>query len=123
MIEPTTSPPPIEPEAKTWAMACHLSALTGFIGIPFGHLIGPLVFWLVRKDRYPFVDDQGKESLNFQLSMTIYACIAAVLVLVFVGIPLLAAIVVFDIVMVVIASVHSSRGEAYRYPLTIRLIP
>jgi len=75
--------------ANTWAMACHLSALAGFIGIPFGHIIGPIVFWMLKKEQFPVVDENGKEALNFQISVTIYGLVCALLVLVLIGIPLL----------------------------------
>jgi len=111
-----------EKQVRMWGMLCHLTALIGFIGIPFGHLLGPLVVWLVKKNDDPFIDEQGKESLNFQISMTIYGIIAAFLVLILIGIPLLIALAVADVILVVIASVKTSNGEPYRYPLTIRLI-
>jgi len=108
-------------QERNWGMGCHLAALSGFI-IPFGHIIGPLVIWLMKKDESEFVDDQGKESLNFQISVTIYLVIAAILILIVIGIFLMAAIGVFVLVMVVIASVKASSGEKFRYPLTLRLI-
>jgi uncharacterized protein len=108
--------------ARTWSMLCHLSALAGFIGIPFGHLAGPLLVWLLKRNDYPQVEEHGKEALNFQLSMTIYALFALLLILVLVGIPLLIVLVIVDIVLVVVASVKASNGEPFRYPLTIRLI-
>ena len=55
-------------------MLCHLSSLAGSV-IPFGNIVGPLVVWLIKKDEYAFVDDQGKESLNFQISITIYTVV------------------------------------------------
>ena len=57
-------------EQKTWGMIAHLSALVGLI-IPFGNILGPLVVWLVKKDTMPFVDDQGKEALNFNITLAI----------------------------------------------------
>ena len=111
-----------EQQARTYGMLCHLLALAGFIGIPFGNIIGPLVIWLVKKDQYPFVDDQGKESLNFQISLTIYAAVSAILMLVAIGFVLLAAVAVFGLVMIIIAAVQANQGVAYRYPLTIRFL-
>jgi uncharacterized Tic20 family protein len=104
-----------------WGMACHLAALSGFI-IPFGNVIGPLVIWLIKKDESEFVDDQGKESLNFQISICIYAVIAALLILVIIGIFLLVGLGVFVLVMVILGTVKASKGERFRYPLTLRLI-
>lgn len=109
-------------QARLWGMLCHLSALAGFVGIPFGNIIGPLIIWLIKRQEIPFVDEQGKEALNFQISLTIYSIISLLLIMVVVGIFLLIAIVIFGLVMVIIASVRANNGESYRYPLTIRII-
>ncbi|MBU2547004.1 MAG: DUF4870 domain-containing protein [Proteobacteria bacterium] len=108
--------------SQTYGMLCHLLALSGYVGIPFGNVIGPLVIWLLKKNEDPFVDDQGKESLNFQISMLIYAFVAAPLVLVVVGAFILIALGVFGFIMVVIASIRANDGIAYRYPVTIRFL-
>jgi len=102
-------------------LIAHLCALVGFI-VPFGHIIGPLVVWLIKKDESAFVDDQGKEAINFQISMTLYAVVAAILILVVIGIFLLIGIGILDIVLVIIAAVKANAGEKFRYPLTIRFI-
>ncbi|MHB0999449.1 MAG: DUF4870 domain-containing protein [Armatimonadota bacterium] len=109
-------------DERTWGMACHLSSFAGLVIPYFGNVIGPLVVWLIKKDEFPFVNDQGKESLNFQISITIYLAIATVLTFILIGIPLLIAIAIFDIVEVILASVKASDGIPYRYPMTIRFI-
>jgi uncharacterized protein len=108
-------------DEKVWATLCHLSALIGFV-LPFGNIIGPLMFWFIKKDDMPLVNTNGKEALNFQISMTIYALIAALLVLVLIGIPLLIIVALTDLVLIIMASVKTSEGAPYRYPLTMRLI-
>lgn len=108
-------------DATTWGMLAHLSALSGYV-IPFGHLIGPFVVWIIKKDTLPFVDEQGKESLNFQISVTIYALISAVLILALIGFVLLAIVGIGALILVIIATVKAANGEHYRYPLTIRFI-
>jgi uncharacterized Tic20 family protein len=108
-------------DERMWAMLCHLSAFAGYL-VPFGNILGPLVIWLIKKDQYAFVDDQGKEALNFQISIMIWAAVAAVLCFVIIGIPLLIAVVIFSIVMTIVAAIKANGGESYRYPLTIRLI-
>jgi uncharacterized Tic20 family protein len=84
------------------------------------------VIWLLKKEQYPLVDDQGKEALNFQLSLTLYVIVGLLLtltvILAFITIPLLIVLVVFDIVMTIIATIKANDGVAYRYPLTIRFI-
>ena len=102
-------------------MLCHLSALSGII-IPFGHIIGPLIIWLMKKDQYSEVDRQGKEALNFQISATIYLMIAGILVLLLIGFLLLAVIGVFALVCTIIASVKSANSERFNYPLSINII-
>ena len=109
-------------QACNWGMLCHLTALCLYIGIPFGNLIVPLVIWLTKKDRYPFVDEQGKECLNFQISMTIYAIIAGVLCYILIGYLLMGILVLVHIVLIITATVKASSGKSYRYPFTIRLI-
>jgi len=109
-------------EEKTWAMICHLAAFAGLF-VPFiGNIVGPLVVWLIKKDQYPLVDDQGKESLNFQISITIYLLISTILVFVLIGFVLLAAVSIFAVVMVILAAIQANDGKAYRYPLTIRFV-
>ena len=73
-------------EVRNWSMFCHLAALAGFIGIPAGNVVGPLVIWLMKKDADPKIDIEGKKSLNFQLTILIAYIIAAVLVVVVVGV-------------------------------------
>jgi len=103
-------------------MLCHLLAFCGLV-MPFGgNILGPLVLWLVKKEGMPFVDDQGKESLNFQISVVIYGVGAALLSFIGIGIVLGAALGVFWLVMVIIATVAANKGERYRYPLTIRFL-
>ena len=108
-------------DERMWGMFCHLSALAGYI-IPFGSIIGPLIIWSIKKDEIPFVNEQGKEALNFQISMLIYKLASIVLWLVFIGILMFAALVIFNIIMVVIASIKANNGESFQYPLTIKFI-
>jgi hypothetical protein len=119
--QPSASQLPPNKAQNTWAMLCHLTALAGFI-IPFGNIIGPLVVWMIKKDEFPLVADQGKESLNFQISMTIYYMIAAILIIVLIGIVLLIGLAIFSLIMIIIAMVKANEGVAYRYPMTIRFV-
>jgi uncharacterized protein len=109
-------------DERLWATLCHLSALIGFVLPIVGNIAGPLVFWILKKDEMPFVDINGKEAINFQISMSIYALCAVVLVLVLIGIPLLFMIALSEITFVIMASVKTSEGTPFRYPLTMRLI-
>lgn len=109
-------------QARTWAMAAHLSTLCIYIGVPFGNILGPMIVWLIKKEEFPFVDDQGKEAMNFQISMTIYGIVAFILCFVLIGFLLLFALVIIDLVLTIMAAVAANRGEYYRYPLTMRFI-
>ena len=126
MATPPIQEPPIQDgvpsEERTWGMLCHLTAFVTLIGIPFGNVIAPLVVWLIKRDTMPFVDDQGKESLNFNISVTLYALVSGIAVLVIIGFFLLLAVVLFWLVMTIVAAIKSSNGEYYRYPLCIRFI-
>lgn len=103
-------------------MLCHASALLGLFFHFFGHLLGPLLVWLIKRDLSAEIDANGKESLNFQISMLLYDVIAGILCIVLIGIPILIALWVLNTVLVIIASVKTSNGEFYRYPLTIRFL-
>lgn len=108
-------------DERMWGMLCHLSALSGFI-IPFGNIIGPLIVYSMKKDQYAFVADQGKESLNFQISISIYMLISLVTVILLVGIMFLIIIPLISLILTVVASVRANDGQYYRYPLSIRFI-
>lgn len=108
-------------EEKNMAVFTHLAALSGVV-IPFGHIIGPLVLWLAKRNDMPFVDDQGKEALNFQITMTIAMVVAALLIFLLIGIVLLPVVMIYWLVVVVIAAVRTAEGRHYQYPTTIRFI-
>lgn len=108
-------------EARTYAMLCHLSALSGLI-IPLGTIFGPLIFWMLKKDEYSFVDQEGKEALNFEISMFIYYVISGLLTIVIIGIFMLGLLAAFHLIVVIVAAVRANSGDGYRYPMTIRFI-
>jgi uncharacterized Tic20 family protein len=124
--QPTSSPPPptsiTSSEVRTWSVLCHASALLGLFFHFVGHLLGPLLVWLIKRGDAPEIDANGKESLNFQISMLIYDAVAAILCLVVIGIPILIALWVLNTVFVIIASIKTSEGKIYRYPFTIRFL-
>ncbi len=107
---------------QNMGMLCHLLALSGFLIPGVGNIVGPLVIWLMKKEAMPFVDSQGKESLNFQITITIAAIIGFILCFVFIGFLLLPVIAIFALVCVILASIETSNGKPYRYPFCIRLI-
>lgn len=108
-------------QERNWAMFCHLGGFCGYL-IPFGNIIVPLILWLVKKEEYPFVDHHGKEALNFNISMTIYAAVSALLAFILIGFVLLAVLLVLDIIFIIAATIEANKGGYYRYPLTIRFV-
>ncbi|GAB2516272.1 DUF4870 domain-containing protein [Lysobacter humi (ex Lee et al. 2017)] len=108
-------------EERQWGMFAHVAAVLGLI-LPFGNIIGPLILWLMKKDTMPFVDDQGKEALNFQITVTIAMLIAGASMIVLIGFLLLPAVAIAALVLTVMAAIKANEGVAYRYPFTLRLI-
>ena len=115
------SPADADANARQWAMLAHLSALAGLFvgGLIF---LGPLLVYLVKKDEHPFIADQSREALNFNLSVFIYIIASAILIILVVGILLLPAVAIAWLILTIIAAVRANNGEPYRYPLTIRLV-
>jgi uncharacterized Tic20 family protein len=105
-------------DACMWAMLCHLAGLAGLLPVlpAIGSIIGPLIVWMVKKDEFPLVNDQGKEALNFQITMFIYGVGAGLLIFTCIGIVLLPLVAIVDIVFIVIASIKANDGYPYRYP-------
>ena len=123
------APPLLSMSAKDermWAMFCHLSSLSMYIGIPFGNILGPVVIWMMHRDKSALIDDQGKEVVNFQLTMTIAFACAVVLAVSVIGlvvaIPVFAALPVIQILFTVLGAMKANEGVTFRYPLTIRFI-
>lgn len=134
----TVTPPPASPagpsaEERQWAMFAHLSALAGGIltsgwAGSIGCFIGPLIIWLVKKDTMPFVDDQAKEALNFNITVGIVFFALFLLALLTFGIGLVISVPLWIIigiawlVFTIIAAIKANEGVAYRYPFTLRLV-
>lgn len=123
----------IPAQERQMAMFAHLSALLGGIVTAgwagsVGCFVGPLVIWLVKKDTMPFVDDQGKEALNFNITVAIAFLALLLLSIMTLGIGLVIAIPAWIIigiawlVLTIIASIKANEGVAYRYPFALRLI-
>jgi uncharacterized Tic20 family protein len=110
-------------DERMWGMFSHLSALAGYNILPgIGFVVGPLIIWVLKKKDSPFIDEQGKEALNFQISIMIYMFASAILILLLVGFLLLISIGIFQLIMIIIAAIKANNGEHFKYPLTIRFI-
>jgi uncharacterized protein len=137
MSETATAPPPAtntpSDEERKWALLAHLSILVGGLvtfgwAASFGSFIGPLIIWLIQKDKMPFVADQAKEALNFGITLTL-ACFVLLLLTIFslgigalITIPAFVVIGIAALVLVIIAAIKANEGVAYRYPITLRLV-
>ena len=122
---PQPQPPaniPAIANVRTWSAFCHASALLGvFFHFP-GHLLGPLIVWLIKRDDAPEIDTHGKEAVNFQISMLIYNVVAAIFCLILVGFVFLFVLWILNAIFVIIAAIQASDGKFSRYPMTIRFI-
>ncbi len=124
--QPPTSPQeqraPSQSDEHAYGMVCHLAGL--------GTIVGAIVVWLMVRERSRFADEQGKESINFQILISVCAFAALILVTMAAGLSVLypvtyllwMALVAFDLVMVVLAAVEASNGRKFRYPMAIRLL-
>jgi uncharacterized Tic20 family protein len=110
-----TGPLMSDSDQRMWATLAHVS------GILFSFL-GPLVIYLVMKDKGHFIRNQSLEALNFQITVTIAMIVSAILIVLIIGIVLLLAVGVAALVLMIMAAVAANRGEEYRYPLTLRLV-
>lgn len=118
---PPPGAPVVDPNARTWGMISHLSALAGYV-IPFGNIIGPLVVWQMKKTEIPFAADQAKEALNFNITLTILIVICLALMCVVVGFFLLPVVGIGGLVLMILAAVAANKGEYYRYPYIFRFV-
>ncbi|MEO5596468.1 MAG: DUF4870 domain-containing protein [Lysobacteraceae bacterium] len=128
-----TSPPPMPEgvptaEEKQWAMFAHLSALVGGLLGGWGFFIGPLVIWMMKKDTMPFVSDQAKEALNFNITVTAIFVILWIFGFMTLGVGFLIAMPIMFIlglaalILVIMAGMKANEGVAYRYPFAVRMI-
>lgn len=114
-------------QERQWGMAAHLSALAGLL-MPLGSILGPLIVWLIKKNEMPFVNDQGKEALNFNILVGIVAVVLVVLTVGTFGIgvvltlPLGLVIGLLWLILTIVAAIKANEGVVYRYPVNLRLV-
>jgi len=111
-----------DPQEKQWGMLAHLSALATFVLPVAGNIIGPLIIYLIKKDEFEFVNDQGKEVLNFQITWSILFALSIVLIFVGIGLLMLIGFGIAWLVLVIVGSVAANNGQYYRYPLTFKFL-
>ena len=137
------------PDETSHAAIIHISALSSLLGIPFGSMVGPLITWMIWRNESSFVDENGKEALNFNLSIFLYQFLLLIIGLILFLSPVLSALAtenpdpvsvvlslpglwilvfgfgllsLFRIILILVATIKAGNGEMFRYPLTIRLI-
>jgi uncharacterized Tic20 family protein len=110
-------------------MLCHLSALSALVGVPFGHILGPLIVWQLKKNEFPSVDIHGKAALNFQISVTIavavtglVTCLGFFFCVGWLLLPIPILIALAGTVFAIIAGIKASNGEDYKYPWSLELV-
>jgi uncharacterized Tic20 family protein len=108
-------------DERQWAMLCHVSAMLMYV-TAIGGLVAPFVIWLLKREEMPFVADQGKETINFQITILLALAAAVVLMLVVVGFVLFWALLAFHFVVTIVAAVKVTEGVAYRYPFCWRVL-
>ena len=107
---------------RTYATWMHLAGLSSYIGIPLGHVLVPLVMWAMKHRESAYLDQQGREVLNFQLTISFYLIFSYILVYILIGFIFVALVVGFHIVATIMAAVKIYHGEGFRYPITFRVI-
>lgn len=111
---------PLTRDERFWATLIHLSAFISlFIGLNF---LAPLVLWLLKRDESAFLNKQGKEAINFNLTISIFSVFALIFALILIGWILLWLLSVLWLVLVLVAAVNVNQGKNYRYPVSIRFI-
>lgn len=122
MNQEVASESAIPREARKWGMIVHIIALVGLLGNGIGFLLGPLIVWMLKKEEHAFVDQQGKEAVNFQITMLLAILVCLLLTLLVIGFFLMAIVGLVMVILPIIAAVKANDGIAYKYPFTIRFI-
>jgi uncharacterized protein len=120
-VPPGLDSPPSQDE-RTWGMLSHLSAFVGLVVPLLGAILAPLIIWLAWRDRSPFVGEQAKEALNFNISVAIGGLVCGLLTVVFIGILLGIVLFFCWLALTILAAIRASEGVPYRYPLNLRLV-
>ena len=108
-------------EARQWCMFLHLSLFAGHV-VPFGGIIAPIVIWQIKKEEFPEIDEHGKNAVNWIISNFIYILVCIPLCFVLVGIPLLIALAVVNVVFPIMAALKANEGRLWDNPMAIRFL-
>jgi uncharacterized Tic20 family protein len=119
---PSSVPQALSADDRTWGMIAHFSALAFFVVPAVGAALGPLVVWLIKREQSAFASEAAKEALNFNITVLLGYCVCGLLIFVFIGFLLGAALFVAWLVLTIVAGIKASEGVHYRYPVALRLI-
>ncbi len=114
-------PTPANKEDSMLGVVCHLLTFAGFV-VPLGNILGPLVLWLIKRGSSPYLDAVGKETVNFNISWSIYLLVAGLTMLVLIGFVLFPLVALAWLILAIMGAITASNGKFHRYPLTIRFI-
>lgn len=111
----------VSDDERTWAIVAHA---TGFVGlvVPLGNILGPLLVWAIKKDEGRFVDENGMQAINFQITWTVLLFIAGLSIFAGIGLVLFPLVGLVWLVLTGLAVIRASDNEVYDYPLTVDLI-
>jgi uncharacterized Tic20 family protein len=102
-----------------WGLVCHVAGLSTYVGLP---VLGPLLVWLWKRKSEPIVNTEGREAVNFNISITLYAFVSGLLCVILIGYILLPLVGMMHLSLVIWATLKANKGESVRYPLTLRFI-
>lgn len=111
-----------ENQARQWAAIIHVSAIAGWVLPGLGWVLAPFVIWLIKRNDHEFIEDQGREAINFQITMVLAFIVGWILTFILIGVVVLVVVAIMAIVFPIIAAVKASDGIPYRYPYTLRLL-
>lgn len=111
----------VSSDDQTWGIITHAAAFVGFV-IPLGNILGPLVVWAIKKDESRFVDENGKQVLNFQITWTIFLIVSGLTIFIVIGFLLLPLVALGWLILMIIGIIRASNDEVYDFPLTLDLI-
>ena len=116
-----SSPETLDSNTKMLATFSHLGIVAGIV-IPLGNILAPLIIWLTQKDKSAYVEAHAKEALNFQITMAIIMIASAILIFIYIGIILLFAAGIANLVLSIMAAIKANEGHSYEYPFNFRFI-
>lgn len=112
----------IPSDMRQWAMFCHLGGLAGWVVPWVGGIVATLILWQVKREEHAFVDDQGREAVNFNITVAIAEAVCIPLFCIYVGALLYLAVAIGAAILAILAAIQASEGKPYRYPFTIRFV-